>query len=286
MANSPLVTTRWLRDRLGDKNIKPVDGSLHMPAAKRDAAAEFDAGHIPGAVFFDIDAHSDKTASAPHTLQSGADFANTARALGIGSDDIVIVYDHSDFRTGARVWWNFHVMGHCQVYVLDGGMAKWLAEGHPVETGNPAVDSDNAAPVEAHYNPAQYRTVQDVLALTKSGAEQLVDARAAKRFEGSVAEPRPGLNAGHIPGARNLPFGNLYHSDGTMLPEAALKAAIKAAGIDMNRPIVTSCGSGVTACILKLAFAQLGKQDVAIYDGSWTEWASNPELPFETGPAK
>ena len=267
---TPLVSTEWLASRLGDPGLAPVDGTLipvdaswHMPDSARDAEAEFREAHIPGAVFFDIEENSHKASSLPHTL--------------------LVIYDDSDVRSAARVWWHFRVMGHREVYVLDGGLRKWRAEGRAL-TSEPS--SRTASDYRAKFVPDLMRTTDDVLMTLKSRKEQAVDARACARFEGTVAEPRKGLRSGHIPNARNLPFATLFADDNTLLPADALRAKIEAAGIDMSKPVITSCGSGVTACVLELAFASLGKHDVAIYDGSWSEWGSDIGLPIETGPAE
>ncbi|WP_417450289.1 3-mercaptopyruvate sulfurtransferase [Kordiimonas sp.] len=279
----PLVSTEWLASRLGDPGIISIDATWHMPDSKRDAAQEYNTAHIPNAVFFDIDENSHKASSLPHTLPRVDEFEKSVRKMGITNDNTLVIYDDSDVRSAARVWWHFRVMGHTEVYVLDGGLKKWRAEGRPLTseaTDQPASD------YRAQFVPDLMRTTDDVLMTLKSKNEQIVDARACARFEGTAAEPRKGLRSGHIPHARNLPFATLFSDDNTLLPPDALRAKMESAGIDMSKPVITSCGSGITACVLKLAFASLGKQDVAIYDGSWSEWGSDIGLPIETGPAE
>ncbi|WP_262691335.1 3-mercaptopyruvate sulfurtransferase [Kordiimonas aestuarii] len=287
---SPLVSTEWLASRLGDPgqtstsgSIIPVDASWHMPDSQRNAEKEYNEAHIPGAVFFDIDENSHKASSLPHTLPRVDQFEKSVRKLGISNDDILVIYDDSDVRSAARVWWHFRVMGHREVYVLDGGLRKWHAEGRPLTS---APTSSEPTMYQARFMPALMRTTDDILMTLKSRKEQVVDARACARFEGTVAEPRKGLRSGHIPHARNIPFAALFADDNTLLPTEELRTKIEAAGVDMSKPVITSCGSGITACVLKLAFASLGKQDVAIYDGSWSEWGSDIGLPIETGPAE
>jgi len=286
MIRPPLVSTRWLADQLAAPEsgsaIIPLDASWHMPDCKRDGRAEFDAAHIPGAAFFDIDEISHPASPLPHTLPNTDQFNASMRALGISNDDTIVVYDHSDVRSAARAWWMLRVFGHKKVYMLDGGLAKWKTEGRPLTK-----DKTVRAPgtFTSRFQPSLYRSQDDMLMTLKNGREQIVDARGAARFEGTVPEPRPGLKSGHIPGARNLPFATLFAPDCTLLPEETLKERIKAAGVDLMRPLVTTCGSGVTACVLMLAFSTIGKDDVAVYDGSWTDWGSAPGLPIETGPA-
>lgn len=283
MTKFPLVSTEWLASRLGDPSIVTVDASWHMPDADRDAEAEYRQAHIPGSVFFDIDENSHKASTLPHTIPRVDQFEKSVRAMGIANDNVLVIYDDSDLHSAARAWWQFRVFGHAEVYVLDGGLRKWRAEGRPLTS-----DTTERTPTEfrGRFMPALMRTTDDVLMTLKSRKEQIVDARACARFEGSVDEPRPGLRSGHIPHSRNLPFASLFAEDNTLLPADELKAKIEAAGIDLAKPVVTSCGSGITACVLKLAFVSLGKRDVAIYDGSWSEWGSDIGLPIETGPAE
>lgn len=282
MANSPLKSVEWLTKNLGRDNLVILDASWHMPDSGRNALDEYRAAHIPGALFFDIDAIVDPTADQPHTLPGARDFATAIKQLGITNGSKIIVYDNSDFRTAARAWWMFRAMGHKNVYVLDGGLQLWKAQKRATEGGIvPAKESTYFA----DYKPALYLTKDDILANLDNNARQIVDARAAARFEGTVPEPRPGLRSGHIPGAKNLPFGDLYGADGTMLDDERLREKIQAADIDLSAPLGTSCGSGVTACCVALAFAKLGKWNTAVYDGSWSEWGSYDNLPIETGPA-
>jgi thiosulfate/3-mercaptopyruvate sulfurtransferase len=278
----PLVTTDWLAGRLEDPGLVILDGSWHMPVDGRDAKAEYAAAHIPGAVFFDIDAIADHATDLPHMLPSPQDFATAVRRLGVESDSTVVVYDTVGVFSAPRVWWEFRAMGHDQIFVLDGGFKKWLAEGRPVEAGwrEPEHGEFKAHPRSA--------LVEDLLgvrqALISQGA-QLVDARSAARFRGDAPEPRPGLREGHMPGARNVPWGEIVTPGGTMADPAALKTAFESAGVDLAGPIVTTCGSGITASILALGLARLGRDDVGVYDGSWSEWGARADTPVATGPA-
>lgn len=282
---SPLVSTDWLASVLeeGNSRLTVLDASWHMPDTKRDADAEFAAGHIPTAQRFDIDAMSMQAFPLPHMMLRADLFETKIGEMGISNKDTIIVYDNSDVRSAARVWWNFKVMGHDDVYVLDGGMQKWQAEGRALSNRSPA---RKPVKFKATLRPQLLRCQDDILMNLDSNAEQVVDARGQERFEGAVPEPRKGLRSGHIPGALNVPFGSLFAANHTLLPGADLTAVFEAAGVNMDQPVVTSCGSGVTACVLKLALAVLGKSDVAIYDGSWTEWGGLDHLPMETGPAR
>lgn len=277
-----LVSTAWLADRLGDADIRVVDGSWHMPQLGRDARAEFAAARIPGAVFFDIDEIADADDPLPHMLPGAGRFAARVGALGIADDSRVVCYDATGVGSAARVWWMFRAFGHERVCVLDGGLPKWRAEGRPVAAGAPA---PTPAAYAARPRPALVRDRDRVRAALESGAEQILDARSRGRFAGAEPEPRPGLRGGHMPGAHNLPFLELYNSEsGTMKPAAALEALYRGAGIDLDRPVVTTCGSGVTACNLALGLHLLGCGDVAVYDGSWTDWGGRGDTPVETGP--
>jgi len=271
-----LVTTEWLAKHRDEPDVRVVDGTWHMPQLGRDARAEFLAAHIPGAVFFDIDAIADHTTTLPHMLPSAEAFATAVGALGLGSGDRIIVYDVRGVVSAARVWWTFRAFGHGAVAVLDGGLRTWRLEGRPVEAGEPKPTPRTFA---ARPRPELVRDLAAVRANLTSRAEQVVDARSAGRFAGTEPEPRPGLRGGHIPGSLNLPYETLYRADGRLETPDALRAAMRAAGVDLARPIVTSCGSGVTASVLALALHRLGRPDVAVYDGSWSEWGGRVDTP-------
>lgn len=277
-----LVSTDWLAAHLHDPDLRIIDGSWHMEATGRDAHAEYMAAHIPGARFFDIDAIADTRSPLPHMAPQPEMFVSRLRAMGIGDGHQVVVYDNSDVRSAARVWWTFRLMGKTDVAVLDGGFAKWRAEGREVED-LPPITRDRHMTVQRQ--AARVRDVTQVAAAAKLGDHVIIDARGPGRFRGDEPEPRPGLRQGHIPGSRNVPFTLIYNDDGTMKSVPELRAVFEAAGVDLLRPAIATCGSGITAASLALALERLGKRDWSVYDGSWTEWGSYPDLKIETGDA-
>ncbi|MGR3556014.1 MAG: 3-mercaptopyruvate sulfurtransferase [Paracoccus sp. (in: a-proteobacteria)] len=277
-----LVSTERLAAHLNDPDLRVIDASWHMPASGRDGRAEYEAAHIPNARFFDIDAISDKRSTLPHTAPPVEMFISRMRAMGVGDGHQVVVYDNSDVRSAFRVWWNFRLMGKIDVAVLDGGFGKWQAEGRPVEDMAPILRDRH---ITVQRQAGLIRDVTQVAAASKLADHQIIDARAPERFRGEVDEPRPGLRAGHIPGSRNLPFARLFNADGTMKDEAAIRAEFETAGVDLSQPAITTCGSGVTAAILSLALERIGHRNHSLYDGSWTEWGSFPDLPIATGDA-
>jgi thiosulfate/3-mercaptopyruvate sulfurtransferase len=278
--SDPLVSTAWLAERLGDPNVRIVDGSWWMPAEGRSGHAEYLAAHIPGAAFFDIDRIADHETDLPHMLPSPEAFAQAAGRLGLSRDATIVAYDTFGVRAAARVWWTLRVMGFEKVFVLDGGLRAWQAEGRAVEQGQA---TPRPASVSHAFEPALLRNVDDVRALIGSQDAQIVDARGATRFRGEVPEPRAGLRSGHMPGAHNVPFDNLLASDGRMKPAAELAEIFRSAGVDLDRPVVATCGSGITASVLALALARLGRDRAAVYDGSWTEWGGLADTPVVTG---
>ena len=277
-----LVSTDWLAAHLSDPDLRIIDASWHMPATGRDGRAEYAAAHIPGARFFDIDAISDQRSALPHMAPPVEMFISRMRAMGIGDGHQVVIYDTSDVRSAFRVWWTFRLMGKTDVAVLDGGLPKWRAEGRALEDMPPVLRDRH---ITVQRLAGLVRDVTQVAAASKLDDHHIIDARSPERFRGEVDEPRPGLRAGHIPGARNLPFGRLFNGDGTMLAPDALRAAFLEAGVDLTKPAITTCGSGVTAAILSLALERIGHRNHALYDGSWTEWGSYPDLNIATGDA-
>lgn len=280
MAEDPLVSTAWLAERLDAPDLKIVDASWYLPGENRDAKAEFALAHIPGAVFFDIDEIAADDTPLPHMLPPPVKFASRVRKLGIGDGSRIVVYDGWGIRGAARVWWTFRAMGHEDVVVLDGGLPKWIAEGRPV--------TDRLSPPrERHFT---VRVANDlvrdrgqVARALETGREQIVDARPAARFRGEAPEPRPGLKSGHMPGAHNVPVSEVIAPDGTMKAPEALAELFEQAGVDLKKPVVTSCGSGITAAVLALALARLGRWRTAVYDGSWAEWGAAEGAPVVTG---
>jgi len=274
-----LVSTDWLAEHLRDRNVIAVDGSYFLPTQQRDARAEYRGSHIPSAVFFDIDKICDDSTELPHMLPGPAHFGKAVGALGIGDGDTVVVYDSVGLYSAARVWWTFRVFGAKKVYILDGGLPKWKAEGRPLEQGDAA-----RAPktFTAEMNVSAVAMLGDVRMALTDDSTQIVDARSPERFAGKAPEPRPGLRSGHMPRSFNVPFDRLIE-DGRLARRERIETAFKDAGVDLDKPIITSCGSGVTAAILTFALESIGKEPKGLYDGSWSEWGSRPDLPVERG---
>lgn len=274
-----LVSTEWLAAHLHDPDLRVLDASWHMPASGRDARAEYDAGHIPGARFFDIDEISDARSALPHMAPPPEKFIARMRAMGVGDGHQVVVYDSTGLFSAARVWWLFRLMGKTEVAVLDGGLPKWRAEGREIEDIAPVLrDRHMTVQRQAHL----VRDVTQVAAASKLGDHEILDARGPGRFSGAEPEPRPGMRSGHIPGSKNVHYATLLNSDGTMKDVAALRAVFDAARVDLSKPVITTCGSGVTAAIISLALERIGHRRHALYDGSWSEWGMYGDLRVET----
>jgi thiosulfate/3-mercaptopyruvate sulfurtransferase len=274
-----LVSTAWLAENLGQRDLTVIDSSWFMPALGRDARKEYLAAHIPGARFLDIDEVADTSNPAPHMLPGAADFGAAMEKLGVGKDDRIVVYDNSPTRTAARGWFMFRHFGAPKVAILDGGFQKWLAEGRPTEKGKQTKRMTRFEAVERTGEVVSKRQINSGFAMP------LVDARGRARFEGTEADPRPGVAPGHIPGARNLPYSDLYTKDGTLKSPDEIRGLFLAAGVDPEKPFVASCGSGVTANSLIFAARMLGNRDGRLYDGSWSEWGADPKTPKQQGPA-
>jgi thiosulfate/3-mercaptopyruvate sulfurtransferase len=283
MIDAALVTTHWLAAHLGEPRLRVVDGSMYLPQSGRDAAAEYAAAHIPGAVFFDLEASSDRHSTLPHMLPSAEDFSARMSRLGLDDADELVIYDGSGANlSAARVWWMFRLFGHDRVAVLDGGLGKWRREGWPVETGVPGTSEGRFTA-----RPPTPDAVRDLSRMREAArrGEQVVDMRSAGRFAGTEPEPRDGLRGGHIPGSLNLPYTDLVAADGTVLSRDALRRRIAAAGIDLDRPVVATCGSGVSACALIHALHLLGHERAALYDGAWAEWGGRSDTAVDRGTA-
>jgi thiosulfate/3-mercaptopyruvate sulfurtransferase len=281
--NSPyLVSFHWLANRLGTTGLSVVDASWYLPAMGRDHKAEFAQNRIPGAVLFDQDDIVDPASPLPHALPPATVFAEKVGALGIAETDTIVVYDGPGFFSAPRVWWMFRHFGADKVYLLDGGSDAWKAGDLPVETGEP--QAKPARDFKAADNPDGVASLDEMRRVVESGASQIADARPAGRFTGEVPEPREGMRSGHMPGARSVPVTTLSEG-GKMKPASELRAVFESAGVDLTRPVVTSCGSGVTAAAISFALASLGHEDVRLYDGSWSEWGSRQDTPVETGEA-
>lgn len=277
-----LVSTEWLADELDAPDLRLLDATYFALDPSRDPRAEYDAAHIPGAIYMDLQSLKDPENPVPFMLPPAEIFASRMRALGIGDGDRVILYDNSVHRTSARAWWMLTSFGARNVAVLDGGFAKWIAEGRPVSTAQSDPAPGHFTP---HFDAGGLRTKIQVLAGLDGGAEQLVDARGAARFTGAECDPRPEVAPGHIPGSRNLPYDRLFEADGRWKRGRALEAAFEEAGVDLKRPLIMTCGSGVTASVLLFGARLLGKDDVSLYDGSWSEWGIDPATPKAVGPA-
>lgn len=279
-----VVSTEWLAEHLHAPDIVIIDASWHLPAAKRDAKAEFQAARIPGAQFFDIDDISDTNTTLPHMLPSPEKFASRMRKLGIGDGKKVIAYDTAGLFSAARAWWMFRIFGHDDVAVLDGGFPKWKAEGHPIDEDPP--DKPQERHFSARFQSMMVRDKADVLAAVNSGKSQIADARSPGRFSGAEPEPRPGVRSGHMPGAANVHYATLLKPDGTLKSPDEIANIFAQAGIDVKKPVITSCGSGVTAAILTLGLTLIGAKEHTLYDGSWSEWGAAADTPVETGASR
>ncbi len=277
-----LVSTQWLAGQIGAPDLRVIDATWFLPAQGRDARAEFERAHIPGAIFLDLDAASQPDTALPHMMPDAARFASRMRALGLGDHERIVVYDNSPLHSAARVWWMLRGFGARAVAMLDGGFQKWTAEERPTEGGVTTARPGHFTP---RAEPSWIIDKAALLPLVGAGSHEIVDARPAARFAGADPEPRPGLACGHIPGARSLPQDRLFNPDNTFKRGGELRAAFTEAGVDLAKPMVTTCGSGVTAAVLLLGAHLLGKDDVRLYDGSWSEWGSDPATPKETGTA-